>query len=856
MQSARAAVAPGVPAYLVTRPTPGSRDVDRDGLRARLSRAVAEHRVCALLAPAGYGKTSALATWAGGQDRAVAWLTLTESDHHPEHLARGLAAAVAELERSARGPHGVLVVDDIHFAGAMAARAVLRPFVEDPPHGIRLILAGRSDPGIGLPRLLAGGEVAVLDAGDLSFTPEEVQEVGRTLGTPLSTEQAAALQTLTGGWPVAVRLALMAASPNELPVDLVPSSQIPNLPEYLFESVLAELPHALAEFVLQACVCDWLTATLADELLDRSDGAALLEGAVAAGLPIERRESPASEPVYRWHPLMAASGRALLQRRDPYRLRALEGRAARALASTDPVEAAGHALKARDPALASALVRSQWLAAVLRGDSALVEELCGRLPVPFADDPEILAIRAACLRNSDEPERAGELARRARSTIPADTAPGMVDLTLSLARMFVIDAGAELAAELAKARNLLDEVPGVSGSLRACALLLVGWTELRLRNPRSAIPVLREATASCRAEGLDDLAGRARANESFALAFGGDFRGAQAHMSAAAPEQGTAAWRRADGAIEWFTTGWIRFWTGDAVAATDAFQRAADQGGGLVSYAGLARCWLTDAAVDTADPARIERARTELDLVADTTIQGIPWPVYKGVARAGLAMVQGRPEVAVGLLDEVITGDPQLPAANVLAAQAYWQCGEAAKALALTAGLMGELPRYLRAGAVVIEALAAHRRGERDRAHDLVEQALGACAPEELVRPFLLRDPDLTGLLAEHPAWGTHHEELVATCLARRAGGTGDHSVPLLTARERQILSQLPTTMTTDEIAAALHITTNTLKTHLKSVYRKLGVANRREAVAALRRAGLPSAPTTSAGPAAGPTPR
>jgi LuxR family maltose regulon positive regulatory protein len=506
------------------------------------------------------------------------------------------------------------------------------------------------------------------------------------------------------------------------------------------------------------------------------------------------------------------------------------------MASRDPAEAAAHARRARDPELAFSLVRAQWLAAVLRGDSEVVEELCAELPAPWSDDPEVLAIRAACLRNAGDAERAAALDRRARGRLSTDTTTDTLELTLSLARLFLIDAGAELAAECDRVRDLLTDLPAARGPLRACALLLLGWTQLRLRAPGAAIPLLREAGAACRAEGLDDLADRANANESFALAFGGDFGHALEGIAARAPDQASARWRRVDGAIERFTAGWIHFWRGAPEAATDAFLMASDQGGGLVSYADLARCWLTNAAVDTGDPRRVEQFLGRLELVPDETIQGLPWPVYKGVARAGSALLDGQPATAVGLLDEVITGDPNLPAANVLAAQLYWACGAQDKALRLTAHLLGPVPAYLRAGALVIEALAARGRGEQHRSHELLESALDASAPDRLVRPFLLRDPDLTAMLLEHAAWGTRHQTLVAGCLTRRTDGGAGRAAEVLTAREREILSHLSTTMNTAEIAAALHISPNTLKTHLKAVYRKLGVSGRRDAVAWSRR--------------------
>lgn len=837
MPSVRSAVAPGVPSYLVTRPNVSARDVIRRALQDQVSDALGEHRVCVVIAPAGHGKTNLLSAWAGAAEWPAAWLSLTAADRHADHLARGLSAALTELDAVTDGD-AVVVIDDIHLVGQDTARTVLRPFIDNPPRGVRLILAGRGDPGIGLARLLASGELALLGADALSFTAEEISEVAQARGIDLSTEQATALHQLTRGWPVAVRLALLARSSTstaDLAIASALNENIPQLPEYLLETVLTDLRDELSGFVVEACVSDWLTSSLADDVLGRQDGAIRLEQALAAGLPVERREHPGTEPVYRWHPLMSASGRAILRRRDPHRLHELHVRAARALASHDPVRAAHHALAGRDPELASALVRSHWLAAVLRGDSPLMEEICNQLPAPYSDSPEILAIRAACLRNMDDAARANELDRRARDRATTSSEPRALDLTLSLARLFVIDSGDELTAESIRAQRLLDELHDATGPLRACALLLIGWTEMRLRRARVAVDLLREAGASCRAEALTDLAGRARVNEAFALAFGGNFDSARELMSATTREAAPVSWRRTDGAIEWFMTGWMQLWTGDAQAATDSLQRASDRGAGLTSFASVARCWLTIAAVDTRDRRRVERAAAWLDLAPDATVQGVPFGAYKGVARAGAALLDGRHQTAVKLLDEAIVGDPGQPGVNSLAVALYWQCGKADQALTLAALLPPELPAYFTAGPVVVTALAAHRRGAHDEAHRLLEAALAASAPQNLIRPFLLDDPDLTLLLAEHSAWGTGHQDLVASVLARRSQLGGDPPSQPLTGRELEILSHLSTTRSLPEIAAILYISRNTLKSHLKSIYRKLGVANRRDAVRAFR---------------------
>lgn len=833
MQPARRAVAPGVPAYLVTRPTPGSRDVDRTGLRSRITRALEDHRICALLAPAGYGKTSVLTAWARQTRLPVEWLSLTRADHDAEHLARHLAAALAHLDtaRAAGGQaSAVLILDDIHLAGDAAAREVLARFVEHAPDGVRLVLSGRTDPGLGLARLLAAGDLIALEDEDLSFTGEEVRQVALALGHGLTSEQAAALQSMTRGWPVAVRLAIMSSAAAPRAIQPAPTTQIPRLPEYLVESVLAALPTPLADFVVEACTCEWLSAGLADEVLGRRDAAAMLEEVVTSGLPLERRESPGAEPIYRWHPLMAASGRALLARRDPTRLRELQQRTARALASLDPIQAATHAFEGGDHELASALLRSQWLAALLRGDSGLVEELCEQLPAPFSEAPEILAIRAACLRNAGEAERAADLDARARALSPSHPEPRIIDLTISLARLFVLDRSTELAVESERANAILVELTSVSGTLRGCALLLIGWTELRLRRPGLAVPRLREAGILCRAEGLTDLADRARANESFALAFAGNFEDAIECMASVSTDAAFAGWRRDDGAIEWYTLGWIRYWTGEPEAAMDAFEQAASRGGGLISYADLARCWLVDAAVDARSPALAALADTHLDKVPAQTIQGLPFDVYKAVAQAGVAVVAGNRDLALRQLDAAITFDLHLPAANLLAAELYWRCGAFEKAVAVSR-LLASAPPYLRAGAVVLEALEGWSAGKPDLAHLRLETALELSAPQRLLRPFLLPVPELHSLLLDHAAWGTRHEELVAEALSRRAKHAPERERQSLTEREREILGHLSTTRSISEIAAALHISPNTLKTHLKSIYRKLGVESRRQAI-------------------------
>ncbi len=841
MQTPRPAIAPGVAVALLTRPSPGPHVIGRPPLLRRLDDLVERHRITLVLAPAGYGKTTLLGTWAAQAGRGVAWLSLTEADRHADHLARGVAVAVAACDGLPPGPpEPVLIIDDVHLVGE-DSRPVLRNLIEQPPSGLRIVLSGRAAPQLRLSRLIASGEAGRLGTDELPFTADEVDLVGRAIGHPISADRASRLHAGTGGWPVAVRLALIAGSSHvggfRPPTEGQP---IPELPEYLIESVLDNLPADLSEFVLPACTCDWLTGELAGALAGVPNGSEQLERAVAAGLPLERRGAFRGDPVYRWHPVMAQAAREILRRRDPERCRRLDLVAARAIGALDTFTAATHALRGRDPEFAAELLRTHWLVAVLRGESDQLVELCGRLPAPWSEDPEILAVEAACRRNAGDAAGALSLERRATATLhgPGARISGLGP-TLSLARLFVLDDATALGVESVCALEGLSGPTPVDGVQRACALLLIGWTELRLRHARAALPILAEAVAHCRAEGLDDLADRARANLGFALAFVGDFRGAEAAVAeteAAGSE--SATWRRTDGAIEWFTRGWVAFWRGDPAAAMDAFQRAVDQGGGLISYAHLARCWLLDAAVDSGDPAAIRRVEGMLDDIPDQTTQGLPWAVYRGVAEAGLLVSRGSSDSAVKVLDKVIASEPGIPAANVQAAELYWRCGALDAARRQAALLRGEVPGYLRIGGLVVEALCERRSGAIGTAHGLLEEALALGAEQSLFRAFARPDPDLARLLAEHADLGTAHEQFLARALTRQHAAAAYALIEPLSPRELEVLGRLQTSMSTADIAAELHISANTLKSHLKAIYRKLGVDNRRDAVLEARRRG------------------
>jgi LuxR family maltose regulon positive regulatory protein len=133
--------------------------------------------------------------------------------------------------------------------------------------------------------------------------------------------------------------------------------------------------------------------------------------------------------------------------------------------------------------------------------------------------------------------------------------------------------------------------------------------------------------------------------------------------------------------------------------------------------------------------------------------------------------------------------------------------------------------------AYLLGAVAAEALGREGAVRLAVAGALAAAGRERLVRPLLRLDPAAASLLSRH------HDLLEQyPVLASRLDGASEPAaapVPAtaVTEREGVVLRYLSTMLTTDDIAAELCVSRNTVKSQIRSIYRKLGVARRRDAV-------------------------
>lgn len=848
----------GVPApwFLISPPQAAQGTIPRERLVRALGATVPNSNITLVAAPSGYGKTVLLAEWARLNPRTTAWLTLTHHDEGRERLvlagilsaihrlttqshfaasrvsiapnsnARALIGRIAELIESTDEPVNV-VVDDAHFAGAGFAENVIAVLTNLTAGKLHFILCGKPEITAWFVRQIAAQEARVFAPQELAFTVEEVSADLATDSVAGMVDNAAEVIRVTGGWPIAVHLHRLT---KDMPPAAGGSARL--LADYIAGTVLNRLSPQLAEFILSTVVCNRLTPALARELSDTEDAESLLEECVAQGLFLSCHIDFDGSKVYRWHDEFAARCRDILSRKDVARYRELDIRAAKWLEPSFPGEAVQHAMRAEMPELAFEVIRSSWVRVVVEAGATTLNSQCLGLPQPLSKHPEVLLIRACCLNQLGDTVGAQLLTKQA-SASTLETPRFLT--TRALAALFVEDDQYALAAAADTVKVALEE-GHISPITQVYCLFLLGWTELRLRrDPHGAVQLLEVALREADAAQKFTLARRARSNLLFALSYSGHFARVRALISDERYRvDHDEDWHHYDGGIELFARGFTEFWQNEIADAAASFRALASKGGHGSSYAALARVYLAFCAASEGRPAGLRVAHGETSAISAAQTHGVPWPAYQAIARAELFAAAGDFDRALATVEPTRTHE-NIPVVRAMTADLLRRAGRLGEAAQMLAALSSvELaPSYLTAMTHVTASLIAHERGDTARAHRLLERALDAAVPEGVIRPFESSDERLQLLLVQHAAAGTAHEEFVAA----RISAQGDRPVrslelgALLSAREREIYGYLCTTMTATEIGEALFVSVNTIRTHQRAIYRKLGVTNRRDAI-------------------------
>ncbi len=265
----------------------------------------------------------------------------------------------------------------------------------------------------------------------------------------------AELHTVTQGWPVAVRMAVLAmrdSGPRRLPGGLRGDDV---LASYLSTEVLTSLPPDLARFVVEATVDERVCAPLLDALRGATDSADLLERCVEAGLFLSPESRDGDEWWYRWHSLFAAHMKT--HRRTSTDSAALERRAALWWRAVDADRAVTHALAAHDDELAGDIAASSWLPLVLAGSSDTARRMAAAVPGTVRSAAELhLALAFVATQQGALDAATAELsaARRVSDRLEAAEKASW-EVRAAVIDLFVVRSHSALHDALVRGRRLI-----------------------------------------------------------------------------------------------------------------------------------------------------------------------------------------------------------------------------------------------------------------------------------------------------------------------------------------------------------------------------------------------------------------
>jgi LuxR family maltose regulon positive regulatory protein len=875
--------------------------------RCALFRRLAEaERVVQMSAPAGSGKTVLIRSWIAeaGLTRRAAWVPVNSREQDPQRFWLKVVSALRETasgtplvqaltaapdldgwaivkrlltDLAPLGDRIWLVIDDVHQLGPDALRQLELLVLRAPP-GLRFVLATRHDVRLGLHLLRLEGELTEIREPDLRFTVAEARELFAAAGVQLPDAALVSLQERTEGWAAGLRLAALSLAGQPDPARFAAgfSGTERTVAEYLLDEVLDRQREEVRRLLLRTSILERVNGELADVLTGDKGGEGVLQDLEQAGAFVISLDG--SRSWFRYHQMFAGLLQLELRRAAPDEVAALHRTAAHWLAEHRyQVEAIRHAQAARDWGLAAELLADHWPSLHLDGRAPTTHELLtGFPPSVRVADAELAAVVAAdelAYGSLEAAERYLSLAELGTASVP-DARRAQAQLLLGIVRLLVVHQRGDLPTVAEEARRLEPLTgapdaaqPSLGQDLRALALISLGTTEVWTGQFQEAERHLGRGIALAhRIErpfleftGLAHLAAvemfqsYARAAERSRQAI----ELAEQHGWGSDPAAGTACmalgtiltWQGRLGEAEFWVQRAEHTLTADAQPATGhviryirgllelARGRDADA---LAAFRGAeplarrlaaphytvprARALLVHALVRLGDTEGAEQALAELgDQDRDHG--------ETRIATATLRLAQHDPHAAVAALAPVLDGAPSV------------------------------LPWIGLARAFLLEAIARDALGDPAAARQALERALDLAEPDRALSLFLLHPAP--GLLERHARHGTAHAALIAEIqgmLAGRrstpppgsqAGWTRSRSLAEPpTDSETRVLRYLPTHLTAHEIADELFLSVNTVGTHMRHLYAKLGVHNRHEAVDRARALGLlaPSARRSQGG--------
>jgi len=825
--------------------------------------------------PPGAGKTMALALWAAAEPGAVAWVNVDEYDNRPAVFWSYVIAALrrsgvaipppgAAWERAddhvlvlrlaaalaGQDPPATLVLDDLHLLTNPQVMRELDFVLRNAGAGLRLAVSSRIDPLLPLHRYRVSGQLAEIRAADLAFGTTEADQLLAQHAITLPADSLECLVRRTEGWAAGLRLAALSMDAHPDPGQFVTelAAEHSTLTGYLVEEVLNAQPPPTRDMLLCTSILEEVSADAAIEMTGDEQAAGILSAVARAHAVIQ----PTGAGRYRYHTIFAEVLRLKLRREHPDRVAGLHQRAARWSGRNGLLTlAVRHAARAGDWQLAATMVIDDLAIGQIiepGGGQRLTDEFRDMPSGRSWTGPQPYLISAAVAASAGRHESCAaalDAADGLLGQVPADQEAGC-QLAVALIRLTAALRTGDLAAAgpaAIRAELLLSQIPDakltrhpdISGRVLAGRGAVELWSGHLDEAARLLEAALAAATTSGREEPADCVAQLALAE-----AWRGRLRRAAelAGRTTAAP---AARGHRRPGPdphpAALIALAWVHLERNElrearryVKEADTALHRAPDELIAAAAYLVAAGGALAEGRCSVAGQV-ITRARSGRP-IPPWLDQQLSVIQSQACAAAGdtQAALAAAARAGAGRAD---TGDS--PEAAVTLAHAWAAAGDgdtAAQTLAPVLAARG-IPDRVRLYAWLADARLGYASGDRARGHRSLAAALRLADPEQLRLPFVLERSWIGPVLRQDPELAEAHRRLLPALSP--AQPAPDQAPPLpaepLSDREREVLRHISTMLSTAEVASEMYISVNTVKTHLRTIYRKLAVAHRGEAV-------------------------
>ncbi|MEJ2350322.1 MAG: LuxR C-terminal-related transcriptional regulator [Anaerolineales bacterium] len=815
---------PSSRAYLVPRPR-----------LSDLLEASKHAKLTLVSAPAGYGKSTLVSEWLHQSRLSVAWLSIDTNDNNLKRLVTYIIAAIRtaiadfgqltlallETPQPSR-PDTILtvlvnelndiraqialVLDDYHLITERSIHEAIAFLLEHLPPFVHLLILTRSDPAIPIARLRAQDQLVEIRADDLRFSAEEATAfINSTMGLALSPDMIHALEERTEGWITGLQLA--ALSMQDLEVQQLGefiaafTGGHHYIVDYLLEEVLNRQPGPVREFLLRTSILERMTGGLCDALTGESDGQITLERLEQRNLFIVPLDD--QRQWYRYHNLLADVLQSRLQQSRPESLPELHRRASGWFENNGFLEQAiRHAVAGKDIEKAAELIEQNAMTMLMRGELVTLLNWIKPIEHIAGERPWLSTYKSWALTLTGQLDIAEDWLHKAERAIPLSGQESRHELKghIEAIRAYIAEAHGEPGETIGHAQKALGYLPESNQAVRSVVTFTLATAYRLTGDYAQATQALKTAR----------LAGRTAGNRYLEL-----------------------------GAV--FTLADLTFDQGRLHQAFDIYQDFVNL---AASFVLLSRLKQAQGDLDGAQQA-IHSAE-ELTRIHALALRAESWVKAFGVR---LWLAQGNLEAATRWAEE--SGITIADEFSYLREAEYFTLGRVYlemekydQVLELTRWLGDAAEATGRIGSLietlVLRALAFQAKNNFPQALFSLESALSLAQPEGYIRVFVNEGTPMAELLRRAGSQGIG-PKFIAKLLSEfdqdseGADSTDQPLIEPLSKRELEVLNLLADGLSNSDIADRCVITVGTVKAHTASIYRKLNVNSRTQAVARAR---------------------